>query len=141
VSETEDKTFRIRTIEVKKGVAFESGRIHNNISFGLVIDINDEQGLNSVKHAAEATIDGWLTRALNEPHKGYSSSNNPLSFDPETSQWNDSAGRLGPLQLISISDEKTSELQDKINSGTREFGGYTYWIFRDKTTIGRRKIA
>jgi hypothetical protein len=129
------KPYKVRSIEVKQGVAFDVGRIHRNVSFSLIIDINDERAVSYSKGCAVREIKRWLEQEMQNAEQGL----DPLDFDPETLNWNYSEkGR--PLQLISITNENTRKLRDLIEKGMSEFGGYTYWIFRDGTTIGRRKI-
>lgn len=141
MSETSDKKFKIRQIEVKKGLAFETGKVHHNISFGVLIDINDEEVLSSIKGMAEHTLDVWLTQTMNETRESSGPSNdNSLSFDPETLKWNKSDGRGNPLELISITDGRTKELFERIKGGMSVYNGWTYWVFKDNVTIGRRKV-
>lgn len=136
-------THTIRQIEVKKGIAYDTNNLHHTLSVGLIAELEENASLPFVTTCLERFIDERLERELKERQPRQTSpqhSNEPLSFDPETLQWRTSEGKHGKLELIGIEDNHTKELAERITNGMRDYMEFTYWIFKDKVTIGRRKV-
>jgi len=136
----EDSKFEVRTVKVEKGAAFEDGRIHRTMTVGFTAEVIDSNSTAFVVSTLERNADLHIARAIESAmHKPFEST---PTFEIDELSWKYSQGKKGvPLQLIGIADSQTKELANLIRHGMSEYNGFSYWIFKDNTTIGRRKIA
>ena len=146
--------YRIRTVEVKKGIAYDVGRTHRTASFGIMLEVCDVASLSSVTTYAEQFCDRRLERTIKDetemdnvpssPRRNSPrTSNEPLSFDIEDLNWLQRDGKDGkpPFEMVYVTDDRTRELSGRIADGLSMYEGWTYWNFKDMKAVGRREVV
>lgn len=138
--ELKPKRFSIQKLKVEKSVAYQVGTVKKNINFSVSSDILDEEAIPFAKNTCMRIIDRFIAEEMKDDGKVVTTPE--FDVNVEEIEWKSATGERGPFLITSDSQPETEKLREWLSEhyGTFSFGGYDYWLLKDKIAIGRRKV-
>jgi hypothetical protein len=137
-------SFKVTTLRIGKGRTIEKEGTWTKKYYEVELAIEDESEVPIAKASVEGLIDGWLTGTnVVEPQTTAPSQSQKKSYDTEKIKWEQVKGSSGPYlrsEDVNSLDFK-GLLQDlQAHKGKFRKNGFFYWVFRNGSTVGRKKV-
>jgi hypothetical protein len=136
-------SFKITKLTVGKGktTSDEKAGEWNKRYYEIEILIEDEHDVEIAKASVEGLIDGWLTGTSVVEPQAQPQLEKP-KWNPEKIQWVEKTGAKGAYQQSEDLNNTEFKMMLKDLAEHKGFlyrNGFNYWIFKNGSTVGRKR--
>jgi hypothetical protein len=137
-------SFKVTRLTVGKGktVGDEKEQEWTRQYYEAEVLIEDEHQIELAKESVETLLDTWLKGELiNKPQPPAKKA--AKSYDIEKIKWTEAEGSSGPYlrsEDVNSLDFKALLRDLQAHKGKFRKNGFFYWVFRNGSTVGRKKV-